>query len=454
MNSSLREKSSQYLKQFLGDPSGEFRDGQWEAIAALVEERAHLLVVQRTGWGKSLVYFLATRLLRDSGIGPTLLISPLLSLMRNQIAMASRIGIAAGTINSSNTEQWDEVFTKLRQDELDVLLISPERLANGDFVSRHLLPNVGRLGLFVVDEAHCISDWGHDFRPDYRRIGRIVRNLPPNVSVLATTATANDRVIEDIRFQLGAKLRVHRGPLARDSLWLQTWKLPHREQRFAWLAQHIPRLPGVGIVYVLTVRDAERLAEWLRSEGIEALAYSGRSDDRESKEAALLENRCKVLVATTALGMGFDKPDIGFIIHYQRPSSVIAYYQQVGRAGRNVERALGLLMEGEEDDEIANYFMMKAFPSEENLERILWLLDDSEQGLTERQLQAGVNMPAGELQSALKFLGTMDPPPAVVTGRIWTRTPHPYQSDGDRVERVLELRREELAVMKQYMAGE
>lgn len=300
----LEATAKNLLRTALDNPLAEFRDGQWDCIKALLHKQ-RMLVVQRTGWGKSMVYFLATRMLRDAGKGFTLLISPLLSLMRNQVQAAERIGIRAETINSSNPEDWAAIQEKLLNDAVDVLLISPERLANHDFRENILVPVAERVGLFVVDEAHCISDWGHDFRPDYRRIVRVLRALPPNIPVLATTATANDRVVKDVAAQLG-DLQVARGPLIRSSLRLQNVWLPSPAARMAWMAENIPQMPGSGIVYTLTIRDADRVAEWLKLNGIDAEAYHSRVENREELESRLLENRIKALVATVALGMGFD----------------------------------------------------------------------------------------------------------------------------------------------------
>ena len=327
------------LQNALNKSNAKFRDGQWEAISELLQNNARFLVVQRTGWGKSLVYFIATKLLRDRGSGVTLLISPLLALMRNQIAAAERIGVKATTINSSNQRDWDKIQAQLLTNQIDILLISPERLANQDFLENTLLPISRNIGLFVVDEAHCISDWGHDFRPDYRRIVRILQALPPNIPVLATTATANNRVVDDIKNQLGSTLKISRGALTRNSLQLQNIYLDSQAERMAWLAEILPQIPGSGIIYTLTVADAERLTNWLIIKGINAKAYHSKLDPnsqrnaelREQLENQLLNNEIKVLVATVALGMGFDKPDLAFVIHYQRPGSVVHYYQQVGR---------------------------------------------------------------------------------------------------------------------------
>ena len=338
------------LRLGTGIPDATFRPGQEEAIRHVVEGRGRFAVIQKTGWGKSFVYFIANRLLREAGAGPGLLVSPLLSLMRNQIEAAIRMGIRAERITSDNMDQWPSVEATLDRDELDILLIAPERLANERFRTEVLAGIAEHISLFVIDECHCISDWGHDFRPSYRLIARIARNLPQNMRLLATTATANNRVMDDLRKVLGPDLKVQRGPLARPSLALQTMSLPRQSQRLAWLAEAIPRLPGHGIIYTLTVRDAELVADWLSSQRIDVEAYTGQmgNEEREEREKALLQNRVKALVATVALGMGFDKPDLDFVIHFQTPGSVVAYYQQVGRAGRSLEAARGILLSGDE----------------------------------------------------------------------------------------------------------
>jgi ATP-dependent DNA helicase RecQ len=444
----MKDDALLYLRQSLASDDASFRDGQWSAIDALLA-RKRILVVQRTGWGKSVVYFLATRLLRDRGAGPTLLVSPLLSLMRNQIDAARRIGIRAATINSSNTEEWDEVTRRLLAGEVDILLISPERLANERFRDDVLIPLAGRIGLFVVDEAHCISDWGHDFRPDYRRIVSILKMLPRNVPVIATTATANDRVVDDVRHQMG-DIETFRGPLVRSSLRLQNVRLPSQAARLAWLAQHIPSLPGSGIVYTLTVRDTERVARWLEHKGISARAYHGDSAGRETLENALLSNHVKVLVATVALGMGFDKPDLGFVVHFQRPGSVVHYYQQVGRAGRAVDEAFGILLNGKEDDDIIDYFITTAFPPQAHVNDVLQALDKSD-GLSVTGLEAKLNLSHSKIEKALKFLAFESPAPVQKQGSKWYRTPVPFTLDAGRIAKLCELRRAEQRQMQEYM---
>jgi len=409
----LRNRVKHLLRVSIDDPHVEFRNDQWEAIEALTQRRERILLVKRTGWGKSVVYFLATRVLRDRGSGPTLLISPLLALMRNQILAAKRIGIRAATINSSNRESWDQVKRELLADRVDVLLISPERLANEDFREDWLLPIASKIGLFVVDEAHCISDWGHDFRPDYLRVVRVLQALPRNVPVLATTATANDRVVEDVAQQLGPRLSVMRGALARDSLRLQNIHLPSKAERMAWLVENVPALPGSGVIYTLTIRDAQRLANFLQSEHIDAHPYWGglEGEQRERLENRLLMNEVKALVATTAFGMGYDKPDLGFVIHFQRPSSVVHYYQQVGRAGRAVEEAYGILLSGDEDQEITDYFIRTAFPPAANVEEVLSVLQEAEEGLSIPMMLRHLNLRYSQVEKVLKILAVQSPAP-------------------------------------------
>ncbi|HMP71248.1 MAG TPA: RecQ family ATP-dependent DNA helicase [Pirellulaceae bacterium] len=448
------DKAVSYLRKALNRPNADFRDGQWESIEQLLKRR-RVLVVERTGWGKSMVYFLATRLLRDAGAGPTLLISPLLALMRNQIEAAERINVRAATINSTNKEEWEQVKADIGKNLVDVLLISPERLANEDF-GEEILGKIGsNIGMLVVDEAHCISDWGHDFRPDYRRIVRILDALPSNIPVLATTATANNRVVDDVQAQLGEKITVQRGSLVRDSLKLQNINMPSPAARMAWLAEKIPALPGSGIVYALTQRDAERVAEWLKINRIEAQAYhAGLQDEVKNElEQALLDNGLKVLVATVALGMGFDKPDLGFVIHFQRPSSVVHYYQQVGRAGRAVDEAFGILLCGEEDDEIADYFIRSAFPPQQHVGEILDALEQSRLGHSVPELQRILNMREGQIKKALNFLSVESPSPIVKIGSKYqiTAAARNYRISQEYVDEIAAIRHDEQQQMQEYM---
>ncbi len=446
------------LRRAVDDPNVRFRDGQWEAIDALVNYQRKLLVVQYTGWGKSSVYFISTRILRDRGSGVTVIVSPLLALMRNQIEAANRLGIRAETINSTNQDDWPEIRQAMLADRVDAILISPERLSNEAFVEEVLVPVADRVGLFVVDEVHCISDWGHDFRPDYQRLVNVLRQMPSNMPVLGTTATANNRVLEDVKVLLG-DINIQRGSLVRDSLVLQTLRLPDQASRLAWLARHIPKLPGTGIVYVLTVRDAEQVAAWLLHQGIDAYAYHANvkhdsfensNQYRQHLENRLLKNEIKALVATTALGMGYDKPDVGFVIHYQAPGSVVAYYQQVGRAGRAINKAYGVLLAGLEDEDIHEYFRTSAFPDEEHVNNILDVLSGHED-LSIPQLQQFLNLRSGQIEKVLKILSVENPSPVIKEGNRWRRTAVPYRMDHVRIERLTSQRETEWQEVQDYI---
>jgi ATP-dependent DNA helicase RecQ len=445
------------LRLLTGDPGAEFREGQLDAIHDVAADRARVLCVQRTGWGKSAVYFIATALLREAGVGPTLIISPLLALMRNQIAAAERLGLRAHTINSTNRDEWDLVRARLDAGSVDLLLISPERLNNPRFRDEMLPLFAASVGLLVIDEAHCISDWGHDFRPDYRRVKDMLDRLPDGVAVLGTTATANDRVVADVASQLaagaeGEPLRSYRGPLARGSLRLEVLELSQPAQRLAWLASNLPRLNGSGIVYTLTKRDAEQVAVFLNDRGIAAVAYSGEheTETRISIEDRLLANELKAVVATSALGMGYDKPDLSFVVHYQAPGSVISYYQQIGRAGRAIEHADIVLLRGGEDRRIQDFFIEQAFPAREHVKAVLDDLSAAgDSGRTTRELMAVVNLGMGRIEAMLKIL---DVEGAVArAGTRWRLVPGTdWSYDGERYAQVTALRRAEQQAMAAF----
>ena len=460
----LRQRAVEILREGIGRPDGEFHEHQWEAIEGLVSERKRLLVVQKTGWGKSAVYFISTRLLRERGAGPTIIISPLLALMRNQVAAAAAFGVRLGSINSSQSKEENEQAEKeLLSSELDAVIISPERLANSRFVEEVLQPVAETVGLMVIDECHCISDWGHDFRPDYKRISSILRYLPQNVPVLATTATANRRVMEDVQAQLGGEPDVYRGKLTRESLHLQTIHFERRSQRLAWLAETLPGLEGTGIVYVSTVRDGELVTHWLNSRGISAESYSGsirglsqeqNRAERERREQMLLDNRVNALVATTALGMGYDKPDLAFVIHFQSPGSAVGYYQQVGRAGRGIDKAYGVLMSGSEDDDIQEYFIRNAFPRPELVKQILDVIENSDDGLKIVQIERAVNGGRKKIEAALKFLSAESPAPIVKEGAVYRRTVREYELPEDLIAHVSAQKRHEWRRMQAYLETE
>ncbi|MEY2229781.1 MULTISPECIES: RecQ family ATP-dependent DNA helicase [Streptomyces] len=459
MNADLRSSADSVLARLVGDPTGaaRLREDQWLAIEALVAHKRRALVVQRTGWGKSAVYFVATSLLRANGAGPTVIVSPLLALMRNQVEAAARAGIRARTINSANPEEWEGIQAEVAAGEVDVLLVSPERLNNPDFRDQVLPKLSAATGLLVVDEAHCISDWGHDFRPDYRRLRTMLADLPPGVPVLATTATANARVTADVAEQLGTgagtDALVLRGPLDRESLSLAVLTLPDAAHRLAWLADHLGELPGSGIIYTLTVAAAEEVTAYLRHRGHTVSSYTGKTEnaDRQQAEDDLQANRVKALVATSALGMGFDKPDLGFVVHLGSPSSPIAYYQQVGRAGRGVEHAEVLLLPGREDEAIWQYFASVAFPPEEQVRRTLDVLAQAGRPLSLPAMEPLVDLRRTRLETMLKVLDVDGAVHRVKGG--WTSTGEPWAYDAERYAWVARQRATEQQAMRDYAAA-
>ncbi len=448
----LRIRAERLLRAALGDENAHFREGQWEAVLSLVRDRSRLLLVRRTGWGKSIVYFVATALLREAGSGPTLIVSPLLALMRNQLEAARALGLHAETMNSTNEQEWQHIFAALDENNVDLILVAPERLANKIFLERAGEALFARLGMLVVDEAHCVSDWGHDFRPHYRRIASFVRFLPPNVPMLATTATADDVVVADVSEQLGGHIVVNRGPLGRASLRLDVVADLSYAARLAWLAAVLPRIPGTGIVYVLTKRDANLVSEWLQLRGINTIPYHAGIDvaERPKREESLLRNNVKALVATSALGMGFDKPDLAFVIHFQSTQSVVHYYQQVGRAGRALDSAYGIMLTGSEDDEIIDFFVRNAVPPMELIDEILEVIENSDDGLSARALAGMINTPPQRITNAIQFLELEDPSPVVKIEARYRRTAVPYAYPLERVQHLAARRYAERATLREY----
>ncbi len=446
----LRGSAEALLRELAG-PRARLREDQWTAIEALVVRRRRALVVQRTGWGKSAVYFIAAKLLRADGRGPTVIVSPLLALMRNQVAAAQRAGVVAATINSGNVTEWDDIHAQVAAGTVDVLLVSPERLNNPDFRDSVLPKLAADAGLVVIDEAHCVSDWGHDFRPDYRRIRTLIADLGSDVPVLATTATANDRVVTDVATQIGTDTLVLRGTLDRESLHLSVVRLDDAVQRTAWLSRRLHELPGSGIIYTLTVAAAHDLADVLASHGHRVAAYTGQTDpaERETLETALLDNEVKALVATSALGMGFDKPDLGFVVHVGAPSSPIAYYQQVGRAGRGTERAEVILLPGPEDRRIWSYFASVAFPREHVVRSVLDALD-IDRPLSTAALEPLVELNRSRLEMVLKVLDVDGAVRRVRGG--WLATGEPWTYDTERYERLSVARESEQQAMIDYQS--
>ena len=460
-----QQRALELLREGVGSPIANFHEHQWESVDAIVNQRSRLICVQRTGWGKSSVYFISTKIMREQGHGPTIIISPLLALMRNQIESAAKYGVALGTVNSSQTQEQNDVNkAQLLAGNLDALIIAPEQLANDEFVSDVIIPS--NPGLFVIDEAHCISDWGHDFRPDYRRISRVLGNIA-DTPVLATTATATSRVVNDVVEQLrvaGQQIYLLRGQLTRESIHLQNIHLDKRSKRLAWLAHTIPQIEGTGIVYATTINDAFLVAAWLRSCGIAAEGYAGRIPGligaasalkREQLEQQLLNNEIKVLVSTSALGMGFDKGDLAFVFHYQSAGSVVSYYQQVGRAGRSIDDAYGVLLSGDEDEEIQNYFIREAFPREELVRDLLALLeDDGCDGLKKADLEAQLNYAPMKIEAALKFLQAEYPTPIVKEGPLYKRTINAYSLPTEMIQRLSNRKTVEWQEIQDYLQSD
>ena len=441
------------LRESYGE-NAKFRDGQKEAIEAVVNGN-RTLVVQKTGWGKSLVYFLSAKLLKEKERdGITLIISPLLALMNNQIDSAQRLGLNIKTINSDNKDEWENIISDICDNNtVDALIISPERLANADFVKDCLDKIKNRVNLFVVDEAHCISDWGHDFRPDYRRIVKILQLMPSNVPVLATTATANDRVVNDIVAQLGENLVISRGELIRESLAIQVIKLQKKEDRLAWLAENIEKMPGSGVVYCLTKADCDLVTDWLNENNIKSEKYY--ADISKEGKAIILEkfqkNEIKVLVATVAFGMGYDKPDIGFVIHFQRPANIVSYYQQIGRAGRGMELAYAVLLCGEEDEHINQYFINSAFPTEKDMNIVVDFITDNP-GKSISEIKGALNVRANRVEKTLKYLTVGDDiyTEDVNRKKCYYKSAKKWKPDLERSEGITAIRYKEMQDMDEF----
>ncbi|MGI8484295.1 MAG: RecQ family ATP-dependent DNA helicase [Thermomicrobiales bacterium] len=446
------------LRQLTGNPDASFRDEQWEVIDALVNHGEHLLLVQRTGWGKSAVYFIGTRLLRDRGQGPTIIVSPLLSLMRNQVEAGRRMGLRVGALHSG-TGHWFDAFRQgILEDAIDILIVSPERFSNERF-RREILPLLEqRIGMLVIDEAHCISNWGHDFRFDYLRLARVAGHLPPDSPLLATTATVNDRVVEDIQSQLGT-LRTIRGPLDRENLALQVLPLMTVAERLAWIATILPTIPGQGIIYTLTKHDAETVAAWMQHRGIDAAPYHaslGLDGHTNSDRArGVLEDRftcgeLRVLVATDSLGMGYDNPGIRFVIHFQTPPSMLTYYQQVGRAGRGAEGAIGILMAGPEDQEIHEQFRARSLPTVDERAWVVAALREIEPAPISRLIPL-VNMPEARINHTLRFLSVQSSPLVSVENDTWTSNPVVWDTtSGRKRDALIDTRRQEWDALQRF----
>ena len=442
-NKEIYDEASKMLAELYGR-GAEFREGQYEAIEATMMNR-RTLVVQRTGWGKSLVYFIATKLLRERGQGVTVVVSPLLVLMQNQMEAADKLGLKCEVLNSRVKDRKAEIVEKMVRDELDLVFITPETLFSIEVQNR--LKDI-RIGLFVVDEAHCISDWGHDFRLEYGNLRDVIQQLPENVPLLATTATANDRVVKDLMRQFGDGVFLSKGSLMRESLALQVLNLPSRVERYAWILENISKLEGSGLIYCMTTRDCDNLADFLRENGVEVRAYHAGRSEEECAEAEYLfkHNRVKALVATIKLGMGYDKDDIAFVIHYQMPANIVSYYQQIGRAGRKLPRAYAFLCCGEEDQKIINYFIDTAFPSEKETTDVYRLILDSD-GVTTTDMAGNFNYKNQKIEKILSFLINDGFVRMERSPKRYYATPKKYYYDAEKYNAISNVRRQEMKQM-------
>ena len=449
----LRAAAQDHLSRLAGS-AAVLRDDQWLAIEALVEHRRKAVVIQRTGWGKSAVYWIAAGLRRAQGFGPTLVISPLLALMRDQVAAAERSGLRAVTLNSANIDDWPAIEAQIAGDDVDVLLISPERLNSFGFRTRVLPHLAARIGMLVVDEAHCVSDWGSDFRADYRRIKDVLAGLPADTPVLATTATANDRVTADVAAQLGTDTLTLRGSLDRESLALSVIDTSDVAQAFAWITDALDGddLPGSGLIYTLTVAGTTQLADFLASRGHAVAAYSSATptQERAAIEARLLAHELRAVVATSSLGMGLDHPTLGFVINLGAPASPISYYQQVGRAGRALDTAQAVLLPTAADTKIWAYFDSTAFPAEDRVRRVLDVLADGPLSLPRIEADSGLRR--GRLETLLKVLDVEGAVERVDGG--WTATGRQWTYDAERYAGIGAARRREQGAMLAYERSE
>lgn len=444
-NREIFNRATEIIKKLYGIDA-RFRPGQYEAIEATILNR-RTLVVQRTGWGKSLVYFVCTKLLRERGEGVSLVVSPLLVLMQNQMDAAEKIGLKCDALNNKTADRRDEILNAMVDSNVDMVFVTPETLFRDDVQQR--IKDI-KIGMFVIDEAHCISDWGHDFRLEYFRLKDVISQLPKTVPILGTTATANDRVVADLKEQFGGDVYVSRGPLSRDSLWIQVLDLPNKVDRYAWILENINKIPGSGIIYCLTQRDCDYLADFLNKNGISARAYYSRSNEADKintdAEEAFRHNKIKTLVSTIKLGMGYDKGDIAFVIHFQMPKNIVSYYQQIGRAGRNIDKAYVLLMCGKEDERISRYFIDTAFPSEKEARLVIDNLMELE-GASADQLCANINIKYSRVTKTLAFLKN--------DGFIYKEhskyyvSPKPFYYDKEHFAEITEIRYRELEQMRQ-----
>lgn len=385
-----RKNAEQLLAATFG--FNHFHEEQWKTIQHVLKGE-RVLLIERTGFGKSLCYqFPATVL---SGI--TIIFSPLIALMRDQVKKLNALNIPARCLNSEQTElENNRILDDAVNGKVKILYIAPERLENLAWIKA---VNRMQLSMVVIDEAHCISVWGHDFRPAFRRIVELVSRLPAHVPVLATTATATPVVERDIVRQMSGEVRVIRGKLMRDNLQLYVQYMSCQDDKLTWLAHHLPKLEGNGIIYTGTRKEVARVTEWLKKNEIPCIGYHAglSTEERKRIEQGMMDNRWKCIVSTNALGMGIDKPDIRFIIHTQMPQSPIHYYQEIGRAGRDGSSGKVVLLYHPDDIKLPKLFVNFSKPAITTYKKLIKLV--SEDALTETQLSVKMNVPDSAIRS-------------------------------------------------------
>ncbi len=401
-NDDIKTKAYDILHSIYGK-NASFREGQYEAIEATLSHK-RTLVVQKTGWGKSLIYFVCSKILKAQNKGLTIIISPLLTLMENQIEQATQFNLKCEQLNSSTYERHEEILNGMANNQYDLIFATPETLCKTNIITSLSSGSIN-IALIVVDEAHCISDWGHDFRLEYTKIKDIITTLPESTHILATTATANNIVINDINEQFGGDTFISRGSLTRKSLNIQTSVFNDDYEKYAFILQHIQSIPGTGIIYCLTKNDCESLSEFLNMHNISARPfYSGLNNDFNNETLSLFkENKIKAIVATIKLAMGFDKGDVSFVINYDIPKNITLCYQEIGRAGRNIDNAYIIILFSNRDIKINNFFIEQAFPTEEDSLDVYNCVKNNN-GITKRAIQSLVNIQSGKINKSIDFL--------------------------------------------------
>ncbi|HAT81528.1 MAG TPA: RecQ family ATP-dependent DNA helicase [Flavobacterium sp.] len=368
-----------------------FYDEQWLTIDKILKGEK-VLLIEKTGFGKSLCFQFPATVFN----GITVIFSPLIALMRDQVKKLTALGIAAKCINSEQTpEENTQIINDAKQGKIKILYIAPERQENSEWIEATRQMN---LTMVVVDEAHCISVWGHDFRPAFKRIINLVKLLPKGLPVLATTATATKRVELDVAQQIGNNILTIRGNLMRDNFKLFVVKVASEDEKLIWLGKNLNNLPGSGILYTGTRVDTEIYSKWFENLKISSTAYNAGldADSRIAIENGLMSNKWKCIISTNALGMGIDKPDIRFIIHTQIPQSPIHYYQEIGRAGRDGQPSYIILFYNPEDRKLPEAFIEGGRPAIKKYERVINAVKSELLG--ERDLMKRTNLKQNQIR--------------------------------------------------------